>query len=116
MPKLYKVIKAENDKNLKEIKKQLPKYTYPINVMTAAALAKLSRYGIEFKADVSETHRIDGLDSQKELGKSIFGSGYLMPQYKAEERAEAEEREGIVVTHEWELSERERIIIENLKA
>ena len=128
VPKLYKVIKAENDKNLKKIKKQLPKYTYPINVMTAAALAKLSRYGIEFEADVNETHRIDGLDSQKELGKAIFGSGYLMPYYKAEERAEAEERakaeeraeaeerECIVVTHEWELSERERIIIENLKA
>ncbi len=32
------------------------------------------------------------------------------------EEQEAEEREGIVVTHEWELSERERIIIENLKA
>ena len=115
VPKLYKVIKAENDKNLKEIKKQLPKYTYPNNVMTAAALAKLSRYGIEFEAEVSETHRVDGLESQKELGKSIFGSGYLMPDYKAEERAEAEEREGIVVTHEWELTEKEKAIIRELK-
>ena len=125
VPKLYKVIKAENDKNLKEIKKQLPKYTYPINVMTAAALAKLSRYGVEFEAEVSETHRIDGLESQKELGKSIFGSGYLMPDYKAEERAEAEqkaeeraeaeERKGIVATHEWELTENEKTIIRELK-
>ena len=53
---------------------------------------------------------------QKEQGKTIFGSGFLLSERAAAERAAAEraaaERAAATV---WILSDRERQIIENLK-
>ena len=125
-PELYQMIKTANDENLKQTKKELPKYSYPKSVMTTAMVYAFSRYGIEFAVARTECCFIRQLDSQKERKKGIFGSGYLISDRKLAEREKAErekaerekaerekaEREKAEV---WELSERELAIIKSLK-
>jgi putative heme iron utilization protein len=68
-------------------------------------------YGVKF----SECQYISELDAQKEAGKAIYAGGLLINDEKAAEKAAAEkaaaEKAGAIV---WELSEREREIIERL--
>lgn len=100
---------------------QLPRYRYPNNVTSAALLGKIAPH-VDFKVRASECRFISRLDSQKG-GSGIFGGGVLLSNEKAAEKAAAEkaaaekaaaekaaEREAIV----WELSDRERRIIEEL--
>lgn len=96
----------------KSAKSQLPKYRYPDNVTSSALLGKIAPY-VDFVVRSSECRFISRLDSQ--IGRAgIFGGGVLLSNAKAAEKAAAEkaaaERESIV----WELSDRERRIIEEL--
>lgn len=99
----------------KSVKSQLPKYRYPDNVTSPALLGKIAPY-VDFVVRADECRIISRLDSQK--GGGIFGGGVLLSNAKAAEKAAAEkaaaekaaERESIV----WELSDRERRIIEEL--
>ena len=102
VPELYQMVKAGNDENLAEQRKELPRYVYPNEVLTAAAAAKLVKYGQALTLTTQETEYIRVLDAQKDSGASIFGSGYLLSSRAAAERAAAEH---------WQLSERERAII-----
>ena len=52
-----------------------------------------------------ECYRISGLDSQKDDDKSLFGSGFLLSEKAAAEKAAA---------HRWPLSERELAIVKSL--
>ena len=124
-PTLYKALKEANDKNLKEMHKELPKYTYPLHVVTAAMIAPYSRLGIDFVVTKAESMRIAELDEQKARGRAIFGGGYLVSDRIAAEREKAErekaerekaEREKAEreKAERWSLSERERAIIEEL--
>lgn len=95
----------------KQDRKQVPKYRYPYNVTSAALLSKIAPY-VDFVVRADECRFISRLDSQIG-GASIFGGGVLLSNAKAAEKAAAEkaaERESIV----WELSERERRIIDEL--
>lgn len=115
-PELYRLIKEADNANLKERHKELPKYEYPDNVITSTQLAYLSKYGIEFSANMNETYKISALESQKEHKKAIFGSGYLVSDAAAQAARDAAAqaaREG-KKTVVWELSENERKIIEKL--
>ena len=87
----------------KSEKPQLPRYRYPNNVTSAALLGKIASH-VDFVARSSECRFISRLDSQKSGGAGIFGGGVLLSN------AKAAERESIV----WELSDRERRIIEEL--
>ncbi len=120
-PKLYKAIKAANDENLKSMRKELPRYSYPLNVIMSCMITNYSRYGIDFAVNKDECCFVRQLDSQKASGRGMFGSGYLISNKKKEERIIAErekverekvEREKVEV---WELSDRELAIIEGLK-
>ena len=115
-PKLYKAIKTANDENLKSMRKELPKYSYPLNVIMSCMITNYSKYGIDFRVNKDECCFVRQLDSQKASGKGMFGSGYLISNKKKEERIVAErekaEREKAEV---WELSDRELAIIEGLK-
>lgn len=91
--------------------KELPKYSYPLNVVTAPQLGIYSRLGIEFGFNADESKNIACLDNQKEAGKAIYGSGYLISENKRAER----ERAGRERAERWELSEREKRIIATLK-
>lgn len=97
----------------KSAKSQLSKYRYPDNVTSSALLGKIAPY-VDFVVRADECRFISRLDSQKG-GAGIFGGGVLLSNAKAAEKAAAEkqriaERESIV----WELSDRERRIIDEL--
>ena len=116
-PTLYKALKAANDENLKQLRTGLPKYTYPDNVVTSAFVARLAKYGVDFAVSVKESCGISSLDSQKESGKAIYGKGYLISEKAAAEKAAAEKAvaEKAAATR-WQLSEREKAIIEKLSS
>lgn len=109
-PKLYARVHEAMNEVLKEMHKELPKYSYPNEVVTSTMLSVYSHYGIDFRANREETAHIRQLDSQKESGKTIFGSGYLVSRAKAAEKAAAEK----AAAEKWELSERELKIVAGL--
>ena len=98
-PTLYKAVDAANREWTKDLKKELPKYSYPDEVITAAMAARWCKYGVGFSATVDETAPCSALDAQKKEGKAIYGKGYLLSERAAAERAAATR---------WPLSERER--------
>lgn len=104
-PELGRRIKAENTKNLKTQKKQVPKYQYPYEVVTASALGYLAVHGEDFRVMPEDCHFVRSLDEQRAKGKSLFGGGFLLSERAAAERAAAEC---------WTLSEREREIVKQL--
>lgn len=98
VPELYKAIERANNENLKSKgKPELPKYSYPDNIVTAAICQRWCKYGVSWRLEKRDCVRVSALDAQKADGKSIYGGGYLLS-----ERAAA---------HRWELSEREQRII-----
>ena len=104
-PTLFKAVEKANDEWSKSLHKELPKYTYPDNVVTSAFVARLSKYGIDFAVNVNQSCAISSLESQKESGKAIFGKGYLISEKAAAEKAAATR---------WKLSDKEHKIIEQL--
>ena len=109
-PELYRAIKAANDQNLLAVKKQLPKYSYPNHVITAAIAQRWCHYGIDYRLEPEDTVGIGALDAQRAAGKSIFGNGYLLSDRAAAERAAAER----AAATEWALSDREKEIVAQL--
>ena len=104
-PELYRKINAANQQNLKKQKKQLPKYSYPDEIITAAIAQRWCKYRVDYTLRREDCQYINALDSQRAAGKSIFGGGYLLSERAAAERAAAEQ---------WELSDREREICAGL--
>ena len=68
----------------------MPKYDYPAEVVTAPMLARYSKYGIDFAVESRECEFIRALDMQREMGKGIYGSGYLIGGDALARRAEAD--------------------------
>ena len=110
-PGLRKAIKDAVEKIKAETRREIPKYTYPDHILTAAMLQRYSKYGIDFSVKRENCQFIPKLDAQKESGKSIFGGGLLLSDESAAERAAAERAAAYV----WNLSDREREIVEVLK-
>ena len=113
-PDLYKIVDEKNKENTKG--REIPNYEYPPNVVTAAMLSYLSKYGQDFRLEFKDTtEKIGMLDCQKESGKGIFGGGFLLSEKAAAEKAAAEKaaaEKAAAIT--WELSERELEIIRGL--
>ena len=99
-PDLTKAINRENDRLIKANTKELPKYDYPMNVITAAMMQRYARYGVDLKIRADNCIQVGSLDAQKQAGKSIFGSELLLCERAAAVR--------------WELSDREKAIIQQL--
>ena len=99
-PELYRRVKAANDANEKALRRQAPKYSYPDEVCTAAMVNRYSHYGIEYRVRAGDCRIISALDSQKAVGKSVFGYGLLLSERAAATR--------------WKLSDRERRIVREL--
>ena len=104
-PDLTKAINRENERLIKANTKELPKYDYPMNVITAAMMQRYTKYGVDLKIYADDCHQVGSLDAQKRAGKAIFGSGLLLCERAAAERAAATR---------WELSDREKAIIQQL--
>lgn len=128
-PELYKTLKDANERNKRMIKGvELPTYKYPDNILTVSDVNAFSRDGVDFSVNRNECVMIRRLDSQKLLKKEMYGAGLLLSDAKAKElkekkkerqikeiqRKEKEAEEKAVKAIVWELSERERGIIEEL--
>ena len=109
-PTLYAAVDKANRQNKQEQVKQLPKYTYPPELITSAQIYPYNKYGIDFKITRKECIRVGMLDAQKPLGKTIFGGGLLLNDRLTAEREKAEREKAEV----FKLSERERYILANL--
>lgn len=116
-------MRQANDANLREAKKQLPKYSYPPEVITSAMVARWCLRGVDFRLRREDAARISALDAQLPKGKGIYGSGFLLSESAtrdaetaAHEAAtrEVANTEGTKLEYVWELSERERGIIAGL--
>ena len=114
-PTLYKTIEKANAEWVSGMRKELPKYTYPDEIITSAGVARYSKYGIDFSVRVDESYPCSALDSQKVEGKAIFGKGYLISEKAAAEKAAAEKAvaEKAAATR-WPLSDREIEIVKSL--
>ena len=112
-PELHEQVETASDQAQAERNgaAELPKYDYPIEVATAARLGWLAEHGEAMEIRPESCTHIRWLDTQKEQGKAIFGSGFLLSERAAAERAAAERAAATV----WTLSDRERKIIGNLK-
>lgn len=117
-PKLHAMVQEGIDEFCKSLRRSLPKYQYPPHILTAPWVGRLSALGIEFSVPVAESEGISVLDSQRPLGKAIYGKGYIVSDAVVAERERAEreraEREATELPSKWELSEREREIINRL--
>ena len=103
---LYTELTELDDAN----KVSLPKYAYPPNILTVSMVSRMVENGVSFRLDKGSLQHHGELDSQKKHKKGIFGGGYIISDTAAAEKAAAE-RVNVIV---WELSERERRIIEGL--
>lgn len=116
-PDLYKAVEEANKQNVRADKKKHPKYDYPDEVITAAIVQRMTQRGIYWKVKKNECIKVNALDDQKQYKKTIFGTGFLISEQAAAERAEAERRAKgqLSQTQRWKLSEREKGIIATLK-
>lgn len=114
-PDLYKALDIANTENLKQMRKELPKYTYPDHIVTSTFVGRMSKYGIGFSVSVDESEQISALDHQKKEGKAIYGKGYIISEKAAAEKAAAEKAaaEKAAATR-WQLSDKEWEIIKKL--
>ena len=72
-PDLTKAINRENDRLIKANTKELQKYDYPMNVITAAMMKRYARYGVDLKIRADDCIQVGGLDAQKQAGKRYLG-------------------------------------------
>ena len=95
----------------------MPKYEYPVNVVSAARLWKLNRHGVTFSVRDKDCITIPALDAQRAADKSIFGGGLLLNSHAAAEHAAAEhaaaEHAAAKAANStiWPLSEREKAMV-----
>lgn len=124
-PDLYQRLKEANKANLRETVKELPKYAYPMEVVTAARCNYYAAHGTAYRVRPEEAHFVRKLDDQDRLGKTLYGAGFLISERAAAERAAAERAAAERAAAEraaaenasatvWELSEREKEIIRTL--
>lgn len=117
-PALDAAMRQANDENLSEAKKQLPKYSYPPEVITSTMVARWCLRGVDFRLRSEDAVRISALDAQRLKGKGIYGSGFLLSENAtrdAETAArDAANADGVELEYVWELSERERGIVAGL--
>lgn len=99
---------------------ELPQYTYPHHVVSAAGLARLTKHGIRYGVQKGEARFIRRLDSQIEQKKEIYGGGLIISDQAAARLAAADEaaRADAAAALErrtiWQLSDRERELISTL--
>ena len=105
---LEKLIEIENLN-----KSELPKYDYPGNILMVSSLHKICKAGIEYEVETHKSQYISQLQSQKLLGKTLFGGGLILSDCAAE-KLKAEKLKAEKPSIIWELSDYERQIIETL--
>lgn len=110
-PELTKII---NEAGRKNKKKELPKYNYPKEIVTAAMLQRFAAHGFNFELSLKDCVPIYTMDAQRKQKKAIYGGGLLLSQEKAEECRRIREQIYGDKENTWELSDREREITKKL--
>lgn len=114
-PDLAIIVQKEMDRLARMKKKELPKYDYPDEIITAAMLGKYAKKGVTLQIRAEDCTRVSTLDEQRKHGKAIFGGGLLLSERAVRERrtsgATEEEKTG---ARKWQLSEREKEIVKGL--
>jgi len=112
---LHDLVQTAADAYRKELRRELPKYSYPDEVLTATMISYMCKHGQDLTIYPEECERIVQLDAQKEADKALYGGGFLLSEKAAAEKAAAEKAaaEKAAATR-WPLSERERAIIKRL--
>ena len=113
VPDLGEAIKAAQRKG-RTIKRTA--YQYPPNLLTTQGVLSLARHGVPFSVKREEAVFVRGLDAMKAEGKKAFGGALLISDHAAERKEAAERtlaRPGADLKV-WQLSDRERKIIEEL--
>lgn len=114
-PGLYRVIQRADAMQRNKSKKQLPKYVYPDNVLTASMVNYLSAHGVDYAVQSKDTCFVRALDDQRKHKKTIFGSGFLLSAQAAADKAAAKEvADKAAAAQRWQLSDRELEIIQRL--
>ncbi len=114
-PVLYKTVENANKENEKRLKAELPKYSYPNELITATKCGWLAKYGQVLKLRACDCVWVSELDAQKKTKQSIFGGGYLISEKAAAEKAAAEKAAAEKAAAQvFELSEREKNIIKSI--
>lgn len=75
-PEFDILLKKAEKENI--VKSQLPKYDYPHGVVNAARLQQYSRRGAALRIHWRDVLPTRALAAQRELGKTIFGGGFLV--------------------------------------
>ena len=109
-PELAMIMKDAEAENLRGHRKELPKYSYPDEVICATNFQRFAHYGIDFRVPRSACDFVRTLDAQRPVGKSIYGAGLLLSARLTAERAAAER----AAAERWKLSDRERELIARL--
>lgn len=122
-PGLYQAIQRADAMQRKKSKKQLPKYAYPDNVITATMVNYLSTHGIDYAVCAKDAYFVRALDDQKKHKKGIYGPGFLLSARAAADKVAAKEAaekeiekatEKVLAAQQWQLSDRELEIIQRL--
>ena len=92
--------------------KSKPRYEYTPNVVTGATLCKYVDRGVSLRIPREETHFTWALDSQRKVGKSLYGAGFIISDRIAKILQNAPKE---LPTY-WELSDREREIVRKLSS
>lgn len=90
VPELYRAVTEANDRNRKEKRRTVPKYVYPMELLTSAQMYPLARVGIALTIPRAESVRVSRLDAQAGTKKQIFGCGWLLSERVTAERERAE--------------------------
>ena len=116
-PELYNQMRLA-DKENSETKPMEIKYSYPSQLITAAKIAGLSKYGADLNLKKSQVARVSKLDNQAKYGKAIFGSGFLVSHEAADAYAAAviESEGGKAAARRARDSERRMKALETAKA
>ena len=116
-PGLYAALNEANEANIRKLRKQLPTYEYPTQMLTATRLAFLAQHGVRLNLDRAEVHRITRLESQRKKQKTVFGGGFLMSSSATDRYSEAENQARENRTkNTWKLTFKEQHIINQLDA
>ena len=95
-----------------EAPKSKPRYEYTPNVVTGATLCKYVDRGVSLRIPREETHFTWALDSQRKVGKGLYGAGFIISNRIAKILQNAPKE---LPTY-WELSDREREIVRKLSS
>ena len=123
-PDLNDAIARADAENRAKMTKSVPKYEYPGEVIRSTDIGYLSCHGVDFRIGDQDVAFTAVLDQQRQKEKSIYGAGFLLSERAAAERAAAERAAaeyqkkkntgGGLIHARWELSQRERLIVQAL--